>query len=405
MIFVTVTLVPLLGLVGFVTDFGWAYWRREACQTAAEAAAEAAALAAKAAGTYTVVAETECPATPSSGTPWQVACLYATANGFTNGSNRQTVKVSAGTSSAPVSGISPGYWITTTVSENMPTLFSAVLGHSAMKVSARATSAVYAASGGCVYVLNPTALHAWFANGSSFTTGCGINVNSNNAAAFDMNGGTLTLNNSAAVNVHGGAVAIGATISPWNVNTYQPSISDPISGYTAPTVGGTCTSYTLSSSSATINPGTYCSITTNGGTLTLTSGTYVISTGSLQLNGGMIDATSGVTFYFPPTNTHSINNFGGTLKLTAPTSGSYQGMAFWQAAGDTAGANMNGGTNTVNGIIYVPGGKLTYNGGNVATSTTIVCDTIQMDGGVITQPANSSHLANGYFPSGAYMVE
>src|SRR5215831_21589 len=45
-LFMTLSLTALLGAMGLVVDFGWAYWRKEAAATAATAAASAAIAAA-----------------------------------------------------------------------------------------------------------------------------------------------------------------------------------------------------------------------------------------------------------------------------------------------------------------------------------------------------------------------
>ncbi len=43
---ITISLPVTLGLIGLVVDVGWAYYREEACRTAAQSAAFAAAMAA-----------------------------------------------------------------------------------------------------------------------------------------------------------------------------------------------------------------------------------------------------------------------------------------------------------------------------------------------------------------------
>src|SRR5690242_820648 len=92
---VTLSLPLTLGLMGMVVDLGWAYWRTEACKTAAQAAAMAAAMSAKSAGNLTCASGVactanastyaDCPASPSSppSTNIQSGCLYAQSNGFT----------------------------------------------------------------------------------------------------------------------------------------------------------------------------------------------------------------------------------------------------------------------------------------------------------------------------------
>src|SRR5580693_4997092 len=48
-LFMTMSLTVSMGLIGLVVDIGWAYWRKEACATAANAAAYAAVAAASSA--------------------------------------------------------------------------------------------------------------------------------------------------------------------------------------------------------------------------------------------------------------------------------------------------------------------------------------------------------------------
>jgi uncharacterized membrane protein len=172
LIMVTLSIVPIIGLLGLVVDFGWAEWRREACRVAAEAAASAAAVAAKATGTYTTHGDNVCPESPDRTRPLEAGCLYATQNGFTNGSHSQTVSMASGT--APLGSVHPDYWVRATVSENIPTLFSRILGQAGMMVRASAVAGAYNNSGDCVYVLNPTAQKAFEDTGGSFTLGCGI---------------------------------------------------------------------------------------------------------------------------------------------------------------------------------------------------------------------------------------
>jgi uncharacterized membrane protein len=64
----TLTLPVMLGMLGLVVDLGWAYFRKEACKTAADSAAMAAAVAAYGSANLTCgsgvacQSETACPA-------------------------------------------------------------------------------------------------------------------------------------------------------------------------------------------------------------------------------------------------------------------------------------------------------------------------------------------------------
>jgi Flp pilus assembly protein TadG len=146
----TLAMVPLLGMIGLVVDIGWAYFRKEAAQTAADAAAGAASIAAyNAAGagaptcTTTGVScyatEYICPATAptTAANNIDVACMYASENGFTT-TGRRKVTVQSGVGTAPTATASVNYWVVVRVSEQVPQLFSRVLGVDNANITARA---------------------------------------------------------------------------------------------------------------------------------------------------------------------------------------------------------------------------------------------------------------------------
>src|SRR5580692_2168579 len=128
---------PLVfGGLALAIDVGWAYYRREVSQAAADGAALAAARAAmrSASGNYTCGsngvwcgAATTCPTTPvaSPTTSFDNACMMASANGLSG----QTVTVQANnTASVPtVSGPSVDYWVTVRVYHAGSRLFAGVV--------------------------------------------------------------------------------------------------------------------------------------------------------------------------------------------------------------------------------------------------------------------------------------
>ena len=143
-IFLAMSIPVWFGLMGLVVDFGWAYCRKVAAKTAATAAASAVAASAGATAP-TAQASTTCPSTIDITKAWNVGCDFAIKNGFTNGSSNRTVAIAIGSGSTgiPVSGVTPtGYWVSATVSESIPTLFSRVIGDDAATVSGRSTVAV-----------------------------------------------------------------------------------------------------------------------------------------------------------------------------------------------------------------------------------------------------------------------
>jgi len=84
-------------------------------------------------------------------------------------------------------------------------------------------------------------------------------------------------------------------------------------------------------------------------------------------------ANDGVTFYLtsPSGSPASVNIDGGaTVELSAPTSGNYEGLLFYQDPSDTASASLRGTDNTsYQGALYFPTAQLTFGGDNSSTGT------------------------------------
>jgi len=413
LVMVTLSVLPIFGLLGLVVDFGWAEWRREACQTAAESAATAAAVDAKATSIFTVQADTVCPVSPDSTKPLQAGCLYATQNGFTNGSKSQTVSIAGGTTA--LGTLTPAYWATATVSEGMPTLFSRVLGQAGMTVRAVATAAVYTNTGACVYVMDPNASKAFDDTGGSFTLGCGIAINSGASDALNTTAhNAITINNGAGVIVVGQwKDSTGHDAFTFNgggsVKPNQPSFSNPVSGLPVLTPAGACTADpNVSGAHAALSPGTYCklSISNTGGgasALTLNPGLYIIN-GDFKVSGGIVNA-SGVTLYFPTTGVFNVT--GGTFNQTAPVGTNpdgtdTDGIAVWEVGKNLTGG-VTGGTATMTGLIYTPGDELDLTGGGSSFGA-IVAGTMKVTGGSISGTVTSKYYSSGGVPAGVYLL-
>lgn len=404
----TLGAITLFGMLGLVVDIGWAYYHKEAAQAAAEAAANAAVKAAYSqsggsisCGSNSVVCQTEtaCPSSISGNgsNNIQKGCLYAMANGYTS-TGKQKVTLETGTGS--ISGVTVSYYAIAKVSERLPQLFSAVTGNYNANLTARSiVGYVPATAGGCIYVLNPTAVSMTM-NGNTFLdTGCGVYVDSNNAAAITMVGNSsITATGGSKVNVVGN-VSIGSnsSITPTAV-TGAPTFTDPLAGLDAPS-DGTCQTPPSPSNNdnVTISAGTYCGDlnVTGHAKLTLNPGLYIIkgntSTGGLSVGGQATINGSGVTIYI---ETGTISFAGGaSSNLTAPTSGNWQGILIFQARGDTTGASLAGGASQLtSGVIYIPSAGLTFNGGssNNSQAATIVSNTFTVTGNSYIQSSATS---------------
>src|SRR5215471_1701232 len=205
---VTFMLVPMIAMVGLVTDIGYMRYLQRSAQKAADAAVLAAVANYNATNTgsvFTCGSGSTAPSwvcnnpTPyscpggltSANNPVEDACLYAQQNGFDPvAGSKKNVTISSDvnpSSSNPIPtahGINNGaWWITARVTQQVPSLFSAVSGNMSGLVAARATAAIQPGIA-CIYALDPTASGAYYQNGSTnFNANCGIYVNSNNSTA------------------------------------------------------------------------------------------------------------------------------------------------------------------------------------------------------------------------------
>jgi len=418
----TLAIVPLFGMLGLVVDMGWAYFRKQAAQAAADAAAGAAAQAAYITNSSPNCAtphvacytnsEYTCPANPSTSPSDNIGngCLYAKANGFVS-SGRQKVTFQSGVGSAPTAtSVTISYWVVVRVSEEIPQLFSAVLGFPKTTITARATTGTREASaGGCVITLDPTADNSLSISGTAaLTSGCGVFVNSNSSSAINTNGGgTITTTPPAKTQIVGGCNGCG-NISP-AAQTGVATMTDPFADLSPPTIGGctdTANPVNLGShDKRTIDPGVYCSGLNAGAQseLTLNPGVYVIKAG-VSIGAQATMKGTGVSIYI---QSGGVTMTGGaSVSLTAPTTGSWQGILFYQDRADTTPSNLVGGTGQLmNGVLYFPAAHLTYTGGsNVnATQTTIVADTASMVGNSYIQAAATTQFTG--VSGGAFLIE
>jgi hypothetical protein len=415
----TFSLAVVFGTVGLAVDVGWAYYRREAAQAAADGAAMAivrAALINSPSGISCGVnnvwcgspagTATDCPATApgSASTTFDNACMMAAANGFTTTGTRRVSVQANNTSSAPtVSGVTTNYWAVVRVSESPNGFFGSLTG-SALRSSARATAAVMGGGGGgagCVYVLDSTANDAFDAgNNATITSQCGIYVNSSatgSSEAMHVYGSAhVSTTGSASINVVGKVKTDnGGVVSP-TPNTGVSAATDPFASLPSPTPANTCLSGNFTNWQATQYtppPGTYCTFQLgNGMNAQLSSGTYIINGGSFSVQGGStLTATGGVLIYLTGGAYVNIAN-GTTVTLQALSSGSYQGVLFYQdrTMSSPTGSNFAGGsTMNLQGSIYLPHALLTIDNGNATRTMGLVADKVKFQGGATIAAATS----------------
>jgi hypothetical protein len=393
LILVTFALVPMVAFIGFVTDFG----RMHYLQKSAQAAADAAALAAVYRFNSTMAGSSfscsigwmcnqpsrTCPDLTNATNPVEAACLYAKNNGFSTANPRQNVLIESQVT--PQLPTAPGvrnaaWWITVRVSQTVPQLFSAVLGNRTGTISARASAAVQPGLG-CVYALDPTASGAFYQNGTtSFSSACGIYVNSNSPTSAMLGNGGAVLKASL-INVVGGVDWQG-TISP-EPNTGVAPITDPLSYLTPPapcsSTGGCnaadCSAHPnteIINSDTTLLPGVYCGgIKVKNGTATFSSGTYIIVGGGISTQDTNSHIVGSDLFFYNTYNSTKAYrpldfNANSDVRISAGTTGDYQGVLMMQDR--TCCSTMpvesfqGGATSFFEGIVYAPNSLVEFAG-------------------------------------------
>ncbi len=157
---------------------------------------------------------------------------------------------------------------------------------------------------------------------------------------------------------------------------------------------------TASSGNLSLHPGVYwgglkIDGTGGDGSVTFLPGTYIFAGGGSQ-NGGFSYAASanltghGVTFFNTddplasspakqPCGAFNLNG-SGILNFTAPTSGTWKNMLFWQDEDCHETFTYAGGNNTTAGIIYLPTAQLNISGGGNLGAMQVIVDTFSYSG-------------------------
>jgi len=420
----------LLLIVGFVAlgiDVGHLYTVRRQVQIAADAAAIAAALEIQPCAGATNCSKMNTAAQAAlvenglTGSSVASNCAASTSGGLVITVNDPPCAMGTRDPNHGKSG-----YVEVTVGEAAPTFFGKILGISTMPVLARA-EATRVGGGNCIYALDPTAINAVSVDLLAVVnSNCGIVDESNSPFAFGCN--LLAAVNVSQIRVNGGAESLLCGISPNpTTNAGVPTPADPLAYLPKPTVPqcGTSTSSPYYGSSAPLTiVGTavldpsfaYCGGITILPTANVTfmPGTYVIKStqGILGINPGGLSIAlganisgSGVTFYnYGPSGgvTFLLPSVTlGSVNLTAPTSGTYSGVLFFQDPGDTAPATILGSTSLnskLEGAFYFPTARVSYAVSGPAKYNIIVADDI--DFVLLTFAGSSSQTSFGSDYSG-----
>jgi len=421
-IFGVLTLSLMFATMGLSVDLGWAYFIKQRVQTAADAAASAAVVYAlgnnDACGVGGVTCGTSytCAGVKPPTNSLQEGCLFATADG----PPAFTAKMYEYDSAHPpsgVSGVTPSIWIQATVSASSPNLFLFGSGFQTASITANAIGGVNNAgnAGNCIYALSAANPAITDSGSGNITSTCGIQDNGGlsysasgniTSAQIYVNGNFTDTGSGNITSTPAGTakIQVGGTYSNTGSGTVSPAhtagtsvITDPFVGVPAPSVVG-CdhTNFSISDASShtgasALNPGVYCGgLSLSGsGNIAFNSGTYIINGGgatySFNYTGSGNLTGSNVTFFITGQNGYTaepINISGsGNLTFSAPSSGNYMGLLFYQDRGVTyATSNNYSGSGNVTGSFYFKTTTLNYSGSGNALAQALVCNKIVFTG-------------------------
>jgi hypothetical protein len=358
---VTLLLPALLSMMALTVDIGYLHFVKRRMQNAADAGAVAAGYELKRNSSDNVLTA--------------AARHDAGLNGF-DGSHGETVTVNHPPASGSKAGNSS--FAEVVISQDVPTFFMRVISPNAVQVQARAVAGTFPDPGlACIFVLDPTALAAFGASGSTIINSqCGIVVNSNHTRAMVISGSASIT--ASTIDVTGNYSTSGSAFFTPTPTTGVSPTADPLAALSPPTFSGcNFTNKSISgSTAATLTPGVYCggiSISGSTGLITFQPGVYILNGGGLQISGSRPIQAQGVGFYNTFDASHSFDsiNFSGSgvLNFSAPASGAMKGMLFFQnrSASTSESNSISGSTgSTFEGTIYFPTQSLTYTGSGLS---------------------------------------
>ncbi len=268
-----------------------------------------------------------------------------------------------------------GNAVSGTATATIPTTLMAVVGTSAVAISAKATAIRTTTSTGgaalpCIFALAPNTSQALLVNSGARINApdCEVHVRSTASPAAIFNAGT-TLNLKTFC-IQGGNI-IKNTSSPLPIQTNCAAASDPYDGKLPKPSVGSCTNtkrvydpppgggfHTMPAGSV------WCDLNFNGAPrIVFQPGLHIIK-GRMVINSNAIIEGTGVTFYFPDTNSEIRFNGGLTARLSAPTTGPYANILMFEPSTSTNTTQYvfnSSVSEEISGLIYLPRRDLTWN--------------------------------------------
>lgn len=275
--------------------------------------------------------------------------------------------------------------VTGTIDSTMKTPLASIFGHQSMPLKLSAAAAPSGNGVACILLLDPNANQSLLLNSGAYVSAptCEVHVKTTGSPAAIFNSGT-TLNTQKTC-IQGSTIIDNGGTHP-NVEKSCETANDPFAGTLPVPSSSSCdfNNKNYNGGTVTMTPGVYCGhVNFNSGpTVTFQPGVYVIKNGGWNVNGGTWTG-NGVTFYYADDSKIQFNS-AVTATLTAPTSGSYDGILFYEAQGlsksqlvfdDSKGFNTTG-------LFYLPSRNVTWNSGSGlnARQATMVFNQLLLNG-------------------------
>jgi len=368
-----VMLPAFIGALGLAIDTGATYEQNRRMQTAADAAALAAAQEVRGEN-YDGVQN--------------AAYAGARQNGFEPAPD---AGINVEVHRPPTTGAFKGdsEYVEVIVTQPQPLYFMRLFKEAPEDIRARAVAGTQPGDT-CILTLNKTAQASFDAGGNATLRlqDCGVTVNSSNSRAGIANGSSIV--EAAHISIVGGYSGSNFNPEPF---TGADAIDDPLGSFVMPAAGGcTFTEKQVIMTTTTLNPGNYCGgiEVRSQAAVTFNPGVYYLTGGGLNANAGAILNGEGVTFVNTekkPTYKYDVVwiNGGAGINLSAPTSGPWQGILFYQDPKITSTKTniFNGGADMqLKGIVYFPTTSTKFSGdfGTDAQQLLLIGDKIEFTG-------------------------
>ena len=390
-VWVALTIPVMIGVAGLALDTSYVVLTAHELQNASDAAALAGAIQVQ-----TSTSQATADAITYAGKNWAAGATVPLAAGDVVIGRYDSTKFSFTANKTPYNAVQVNAHLTANL------FFGPIFGVNTCAVARSATAMVNDPFGAGVIALDPKLPSSFGSNGTPNLTvaGGGIQVDSNATVAADIVGNaTVTATEMRTV---GGYSAKGNVSIP----TIQTGVSyapDPLASLPAPTYSAASDLGSISlNGKQTVNvnnsgsgPWYYSggiSITSANASLTLQPGVYVLGPPGLNMSGGNLTA-NGVMFYFTGVASGkkgaisygTVNLTGnGTVDITPPTSGTYQGVTFFQDRStpySAADASIKGtATMNLSGTVYLPTIDFSMGGTSNNFANQIIADTINIFG-------------------------